>query len=68
MKKNSERICVFFRSDELELFNELCKRKGYFRTTFIREVLKLCTENNFSSLDLWEVLKDYKKLRSYVIN
>lgn len=28
MSKNSERICICFRPDELEIFDELCLKKG----------------------------------------
>ena len=34
MSKNSERICICFRPDELEIFDELCLKKGYFRSRF----------------------------------
>ena len=66
MSKNSGRICICFRPDELEIFDELCLKKGYFRSTFIREILMFCASNNFSPVDVWKMFREYKQLRKYV--
>ena len=68
MSKNSERICICFRSDELEIFDELCRRKGYRRSTFIREIVKFCAFNNLSPDEMRELLEDYNNLRRQVKN
>lgn len=66
MSKNSERICICFRPVELEVFNELCIKKGSFRSTFIREMVMFCASNNFSPVDVWKMFREYKQLRKYV--
>lgn len=65
MSKNSERICICFRPVELEVFNELCIKKRYFRSTFIREMVMFCVDNDFSPIDLWKMFREYNDLRKY---
>lgn len=66
MSKLSTRINIWIKPNELIVTDDLCRRKGYKRSTFIREVLNICAEKNLSPDELAEVLADYDYLRNEV--
>ena len=68
MNNKSDRICIYFKIKELEMFDELCKRKGYVRSSFIKEILLFCAENDCTPAELALILREYKYLRSRIDN
>lgn len=66
MIKKSDRVCIYFKREELGMFNELCKRKGYFQSSFIKDILVFCAENDCTPAELSEILKEYKEMCSAI--
>ncbi|PWM77017.1 MAG: hypothetical protein DBY32_09335 [Phascolarctobacterium sp.] len=52
MTKNSARFNIWIKPYELAATDELCRRKGYNRSTFIREVLGVCVAHDLSPAEL----------------
>jgi len=68
MGTNKPYVKAWIKPDELKLTDELCRRKGYRRSTFIREIVKFCAFNNLSPDEMRELLEDYNNLRRQVKN
>lgn len=68
MSRNSVRINVWIKPEELIETDDLCRKKGYNRSTLIRETLKLCSKFNFSPDEMGDVLNDYYNLREEIKN
>ena len=57
MGTNKPYVKAWIKPDELKLTDELCRRKGYRRSTFIREIIKFCAFNNLSPMKFGTCLK-----------
>lgn len=66
MSRNSVRVNVWIKPEELAETDDLCRKKGYNRSTFIRETLMLCAKFNFSPDEMRDVLQDYDNLREQI--
>lgn len=61
-------IKAWIKPRELKLADELCLKKGYKRSTLIREIIMFCIFHNLSPDEIRDVMKDYNNLREQVKN
>ena len=65
LSKNSNVFVFAFDLLNWKFSMSYVSKKGYFRSTFIREMVMFCVDNDFSPIDLWKMFREYKDLRKY---